>query len=242
MRRRRPDSGPACASRSRRSFPATRRCGVVASVDCRADRNRRAATDRMGRRHALAALRPAGRRLRGRAASLGGYATLFRGGDRARACSLRRRRQLAAIHAALKVGVRPLRNLQSGSARDRSLSRHAYAARRGSERDDVGRGGEIDRWPLRALWILPGDLSDLPIARRRARQSARAHLPHQEVLEGARPTALTQQHLDRCLTCRACETTCPSGVEYGRLIDIGRELVAERYSQAVRRALPCAPH
>lgn len=33
------------------------------------------------------------------------------------------------------------------------------------------------------------------------------------------------QHLDRCLTCRACETTCPSGVEYSQLIEIGRELV-----------------
>jgi glycolate oxidase iron-sulfur subunit len=32
-------------------------------------------------------------------------------------------------------------------------------------------------------------------------------------------------HLDRCLTCRSCETTCPSGVEYGHLIDIGRELI-----------------
>ncbi len=59
-----------------------------------------------------------------------------------------------------------------------------------------------------------------------------------QVLEGARPTALTQQHLDRCLTCRACETTCPSGVEYGRLIDIGRELVADRFSRPpVARAL-----
>lgn len=48
-----------------------------------------------------------------------------------------------------------------------------------------------------------------------------------QMLEGAEVTAKTQLHLDRCLTCRACETTCPSGVEYGRLVDIGRE-VAER--------------
>ena len=46
-----------------------------------------------------------------------------------------------------------------------------------------------------------------------------------QVLEGAEPTRKTQQHLDRCLTCRNCETTCPSGVEYGHLIDIGRKLV-----------------
>lgn len=46
-----------------------------------------------------------------------------------------------------------------------------------------------------------------------------------QVLEGHTPTSTTQLHLDRCLTCRACETTCPSGVEYGRLVDIGRDLV-----------------
>lgn len=49
-----------------------------------------------------------------------------------------------------------------------------------------------------------------------------------QVLEGATPTAKTQLHLDRCLTCRACETTCPTGVRYGRLVDIGRHLVEER--------------
>ena len=49
-----------------------------------------------------------------------------------------------------------------------------------------------------------------------------------QVLEGAPVTASTQLHLDRCLTCRACETTCPSGVEYGRLVDIGRQLVDEQ--------------
>jgi len=36
------------------------------------------------------------------------------------------------------------------------------------------------------------------------------------------------QHLDRCLTCRACETTCPSGVEFGQLMNIGRELVEQK--------------
>ena len=46
-----------------------------------------------------------------------------------------------------------------------------------------------------------------------------------QVLEGAEPTRKTQMHLDRCLTCRSCETTCPSGVDYGHLIDIGRKLV-----------------
>jgi len=48
------------------------------------------------------------------------------------------------------------------------------------------------------------------------------------VLEGAAVSARTRLHLDRCLTCRACETTCPSGVRYGRLADIGRELVEKR--------------
>jgi glycolate oxidase iron-sulfur subunit len=46
-----------------------------------------------------------------------------------------------------------------------------------------------------------------------------------QVLEGQVATDTTQRHLDRCLTCRACETTCPSGVDYHRLLDTGRELV-----------------
>ncbi len=55
-----------------------------------------------------------------------------------------------------------------------------------------------------------------------------------QVLEGHRPSARTQLHLDRCLTCRACETTCPSGVQYGRLADIGRKLVEERVPRSLR--------
>lgn len=49
-----------------------------------------------------------------------------------------------------------------------------------------------------------------------------------QILEGQSVSEKTQSHLDRCLTCRSCETTCPSGVQYGRLIDIGRELVEKK--------------
>lgn len=61
-----------------------------------------------------------------------------------------------------------------------------------------------------------------------------------ELLEGNAYTAKTQLHLDRCLTCRACETTCPSGVQYGRLVDIGRNIVEKRvgrpFSEFLKRA------
>jgi glycolate oxidase iron-sulfur subunit len=49
-----------------------------------------------------------------------------------------------------------------------------------------------------------------------------------ELLEGNAFTRTTQLHLDRCLTCRACETTCPSGVQYGQLVDIGRNIVEQQ--------------
>ncbi|TMH18312.1 MAG: glycolate oxidase subunit GlcF [Betaproteobacteria bacterium] len=62
-----------------------------------------------------------------------------------------------------------------------------------------------------------------------------------QLLEGADVTAKTQLHLDRCLTCRSCETVCPSGVRYGRLVDIGRRVLEERVrrpvGQRVRRWL-----
>jgi len=54
-----------------------------------------------------------------------------------------------------------------------------------------------------------------------------------QVLEGKPATEKTQQHLDRCLTCRNCETTCPSGVQYGRLVDIGRALVDRQVARPI---------
>jgi len=55
-----------------------------------------------------------------------------------------------------------------------------------------------------------------------------------EMLEGKKVTQETLTHLDRCLSCRSCETTCPSGVEYGYLLEIGRNEVEKR----VKRSLP----
>ncbi len=68
-----------------------------------------------------------------------------------------------------------------------------------------------------------------------------------QMLEGQPVSARTQLHLDRCLTCRSCETTCPSGVKYHRLLDIGRAVVEARVPRSgverlkrflLREALP----
>lgn len=49
-----------------------------------------------------------------------------------------------------------------------------------------------------------------------------------QMLEGGEVSRSTQAHLDRCLTCRNCETTCPSGVQYHNLLDIGRDFIDQQ--------------
>lgn len=63
-----------------------------------------------------------------------------------------------------------------------------------------------------------------------------------QLLETASAAAPTRYHLDRCLTCRSCETTCPSGVQYAQLAEIGQHLAADttprpRFHSALRKTL-----
>ena len=58
-----------------------------------------------------------------------------------------------------------------------------------------------------------------------------------QILEGKQPTEKTQLHLDRCLTCRNCETTCPSGVKYSSLLDAGRKLITQKVPRSTKQRL-----
>ncbi|MGV6858727.1 MAG: glycolate oxidase subunit GlcF [bacterium] len=58
-----------------------------------------------------------------------------------------------------------------------------------------------------------------------------------QVLEGKPVSSVTQTHLDHCLTCRNCETTCPSGVEYGELLKIGRSLIDQQVERPASERL-----
>ncbi|WP_407294567.1 glycolate oxidase subunit GlcF [Stutzerimonas zhaodongensis] len=58
-----------------------------------------------------------------------------------------------------------------------------------------------------------------------------------QMLEGGEVTESTQTHLDRCLTCRNCETTCPSGVQYHNLLDIGRDFMEQQVQRSTGERL-----
>lgn len=58
-----------------------------------------------------------------------------------------------------------------------------------------------------------------------------------QMLEGQDAGEKTLTHLDRCLTCRNCESTCPSGVEYHTLLDIGRAEIEQRVQRPLGERL-----
>ena len=75
-------------------------------------------------------------------------------------------------------------------------------------------------------YVLLGDELDSP--------RGRIYLMKQMLESGQPPTADVVKHVDRCLSCLSCMTTCPSGVHYMHLVDHGRAYIAQHY----RRPLP----
>jgi glycolate oxidase iron-sulfur subunit len=79
-------------------------------------------------------------------------------------------------------------------------------------------------------YLLLGDELDSP--------RGRIYLIKEMLETEAKPTAEVVKHVDRCLSCLACMTTCPSGVNYMHLIDHARAYIEQRYKRPWRdRAL-----
>ncbi len=78
-------------------------------------------------------------------------------------------------------------------------------------------------------YVLLGDELDSP--------RGRIYLVKEMLETSAKPTQQVVKHLDRCLSCLACETHCPSGVSYRRIIDTGRAYVEQRYRRPLRERL-----
>jgi glycolate oxidase iron-sulfur subunit len=84
-------------------------------------------------------------------------------------------------------------------------------------------------------YVLLGDERDSP--------RGRIELIRAMLERGGKPTKAEVTHLDRCLSCLACTTTCPSGVDYGQLIGHARAHIEAHYSRPwpqrlLRAALP----
>ncbi len=70
-------------------------------------------------------------------------------------------------------------------------------------------------------YVLLGDELDSP--------RGRIYLMKEMLENGRDPTAETVKHIDRCLSCLSCMTTCPSGVNYMHLVDHARAYIEQRY-------------
>src|SRR5206468_5674624 len=72
-------------------------------------------------------------------------------------------------------------------------------------------------------YVLLGDELDSP--------RSRIYLIKQMLEKDEKPTAEVVKHIDRCLSCLACMTTCPSGVNYMHLVDQARVRIERDYSR-----------
>jgi glycolate oxidase iron-sulfur subunit len=72
-------------------------------------------------------------------------------------------------------------------------------------------------------YVLLGDERDSP--------RGRIYLMKEMLEKEQKPTAEVVRHIDRCLSCLACTTTCPSGVDFMHLIDHSRAYIEQRYQR-----------
>jgi glycolate oxidase iron-sulfur subunit len=78
-------------------------------------------------------------------------------------------------------------------------------------------------------YVVLGDELDSP--------RGRIYLMKEMLEQGAAPTAEVVKHIDRCLSCLSCMTTCPSGVNYAHLVDHARAYIEDRYRRPWRERL-----
>lgn len=78
-------------------------------------------------------------------------------------------------------------------------------------------------------YVLLGDERDSP--------RGRIVMMQRMLEEGGAPSAETVLHVDRCLSCLACRTACPSSVDYARLVDSARSHIETHYARPIGERL-----
>lgn len=78
-------------------------------------------------------------------------------------------------------------------------------------------------------YVLLGDELDSP--------RGRIYLIKEMLEKDQTPTAEVVKHVDRCLSCLSCMTTCPSGVNYMHLVDQARVRIEQRYQRPLTERL-----
>ena len=86
----------------------------------------------------------------------------------------------------------------------------------------------LNACPTYRLWNLEADSPRGRIRQMVSVEQAAIADPAQEALP---ITASFVDHIDKCLDCRACETACPSGVHYGKLVEYARARIERDYQR-----------